>query len=113
MNIHKNAKLTPLGRERLVKRMLSGQSPQAAARAEGVCPRTAHKWLGRYKAEGKAGLQDRSSRPTRLRKPTFAKTVNRIIALLDRQAYRPRDRRVGDDGEPGFETGWAFPIERP
>jgi len=81
MNIHKNAKLTPLGRERLVKRILSGQTPEAAARAEGVCPRTARKWLARYKAEGKAGFQDRSSRPTRLRKPTPAKTVNRIIAL--------------------------------
>lgn len=81
MNIHKNAKLTPLGRERLVKRMLSGQSPEAAARAEGVCPRTARKWLARHKAEGVAGLQDRSSRPKKLRKPAPAKTVNRIITL--------------------------------
>jgi len=81
MNMHKNAKLTPSGRERIVGMMLSGQTPEAAARAAGVCPRTARKWLARYKAEGVAGLQDRSSRPTRLRKPTPAKTVNRIIAL--------------------------------
>jgi len=79
--MHKNAKLTPSGRERIVGMMLSGQTPEAAARAAGVCPRTARKWLARYKAEGVAGLQDRSSRPTRLRKPTPAKTVNRIIAL--------------------------------
>lgn len=81
MNIHNNAKLTPYGRERLVRRMLSGQSPGAAARAEGVCPRTARKWLARYKAEGAAGLQDRSSRPKKLRAPTPVKTVNRIVAL--------------------------------
>lgn len=81
MNMHKNARLTPFGRERMVKAMLSGQSPGAAARAEGVCPRTARKWLARYKAEGAAGLQDRSSRPKKLRKPTAAKTVKRIIAL--------------------------------
>jgi len=81
MNIHQNAKLTPLGRERLVERMLGGQSPGAAARAEGVCPRTARKWLSRYKAEGAAGLQDRSSRPKKLRRPTATKIVNRIIAL--------------------------------
>lgn len=31
MNMHKNARLTPLGRERLVRRMLSGQAPEAAA----------------------------------------------------------------------------------
>ncbi len=28
MNIHKNARLTPLGRERMVKAMLSGQIPE-------------------------------------------------------------------------------------
>jgi len=81
MNIHKNARLTPLGRERLVKLMLSGQSPEAAARATGVCPRTARKWLARYKADGAVGLLDRSSRPKKLRKPTPAKTVRQIIEL--------------------------------
>ena len=81
MNIHKNARLTPLGRERLVKLMLSGQNPEAAARAAGVCPRTARKWLARYKADGAAGLLDRSSRPKKLRKPTPAKTVRQIIEL--------------------------------
>lgn len=81
MNIHKNARLTPIGRERLVRRMLSGQTPQAAARAEGVCPRTAKKWLVRFHTEGLAGLQDRSSRPRRLRKPTPDKTARSIIAL--------------------------------
>ena len=81
MNIHKNARLTPIGRERLVRMMLSGQSPQAAARAAGVCPRTARKWLARYKTEGLDGLQDRSSRPKTLRKPTSAKIVKRIVAL--------------------------------
>ena len=81
MNIHKNARLTPIGRERLVQRMLGGQTPQAAARAEGVCPHTAKKWLARFKAEGREGLQDRSSRPRRLRKPTPTRTVKRIISL--------------------------------
>ncbi len=52
MNIHKNVQLTPIGRERLVTAMLSGQTPEAAARAAGVCPRTAHKWLARFKAGG-------------------------------------------------------------
>ncbi len=61
MNIHKNARLTPIGRERLVREVASGQTPQAA-RAAGVCPRTVRKWVARYKAEGLAGLADRSSR---------------------------------------------------
>ena len=33
MNIHKNARLTPHGRERMVRMMLRGQTPEAAARA--------------------------------------------------------------------------------
>ena len=43
MDIHKNARLTRHGRERLVRMVLGGQTPQAAARASGVCARTARK----------------------------------------------------------------------
>jgi len=81
MNIHKNARLTPFGRERLVRAIESGQRPEAAARAAGVCPRTARKWWRRFKAEGLAGLQDRSSRPHRLNRPTPEPTVAQIEAL--------------------------------
>jgi hypothetical protein len=31
MDIHKNARLTPKGRERVVREVLSGQTPKAAA----------------------------------------------------------------------------------
>lgn len=81
MNMHKNARLTPIGRERLVRRMLGGQTAQGAARAEGVCPRTARKWLSRFKTGGVAALQDRSSRPAKLPTATPEITVRRIIAL--------------------------------
>jgi transposase InsO family protein len=81
MDIHKNARLTPIGRERLVRMVLGGQTPQAASEAGGVCPRTARKWVKRYEQEGVAGLQDRSSRPRRLRQPTPQAIVDRIEAL--------------------------------
>ncbi len=81
MNIHKNARLTPIGRERIVQAVLSGQTPQAAAQAAGVCPRTARKWVLRFKAEGPAGLADRSSRPKRLRCPTSPAIVDQVVAL--------------------------------
>ena len=81
MNIHKNARLTPIGRERLVQAVLSGQTPEAAAHAAGVCPRTARKWIARFKAEGRAGLMDRSSRPKRLYRPTPVAIVEQIEAL--------------------------------
>ena len=31
MNIHQNARLTPLSRERVVREVVSGQTPEAAA----------------------------------------------------------------------------------
>lgn len=61
MNIRRNARLTPIGRERLLAAMLSGRKPEAAARAAGVCPRTMRKWSGRCEAQEAAGLIDRSS----------------------------------------------------
>jgi transposase InsO family protein len=39
------------------------------------------KWVGRFRAEGVAGLRDRSSRPHHLRKPTPPEVVARIEAL--------------------------------
>jgi transposase InsO family protein len=65
----------------LVQAMLGGQTPEAAARAAGVCPRTARKWLARFKAEGIEGLKDRSSRPHRLRQPTPPAVVIKVEAL--------------------------------
>jgi transposase InsO family protein len=81
MNIHKNARLTPLGRARMVKLVLGGQTPQAVSEAAGVCPRTVRKWVERYGEEGLAGLQDRSSRPRRLHRPTPQPVVERVEAL--------------------------------
>src|SRR3954447_8426075 len=81
MNIHKNARLVPRGRERIVRQVASGQTPEAVAEAAGVCPRTVRKWVDRYRSEGPAGLQDRSSRPHRLRRPTPQAVVEEIERL--------------------------------
>jgi transposase InsO family protein len=81
MDIHKNARLTPHGRERLARMIGSGQTPQAASEAVGVCPRTGRKWRARFEQEGQAGLQDRSSRPHRLRQPTPPEVIERIASL--------------------------------
>ena len=86
MNIHKNARLTPSGRERIVRQVSSGQTPEAVAEAAGVCPRTVRKWLDRYRREGLAGLGDRSSRPHRLYRPTPQAVVEQVAALR-RQRY--------------------------
>ncbi len=84
MNVHKNARLTRYGRERIVRQAMSGQAPKAIAEAAGVCPRTVRKWVERFRREGLDGLRDRSSRPHRLYRPTEA-TVVEQIAMLRRQ----------------------------
>ena len=81
MNVHKNARLTARGRERIAKLVASGQTPKAVSEAVGVCPRTVRKWVDRYRREGLAGLQDRSSRPHRLRQPTPQPVVENIEQL--------------------------------
>ncbi|KQQ15544.1 integrase [Methylobacterium sp. Leaf121] len=80
MNIPQNARLTPSGRERLVRLARSGFSPKAVAETMGVCPKTVGKWVARLEAEGTAGLQDRSSRPHRLHRPTPSETQDAIVA---------------------------------
>jgi transposase InsO family protein len=81
MDIHKNARLTVYGRERIVSQVMSGLTPKAVALAAGVSPRTIRKWLARFQAEGVAGLHDRSSRPQRLRRPTPQEAVRKIEQL--------------------------------
>ena len=82
MNVHKNARLTVHSRAELVRRVLSeGQSPKAVATAFGVDAKTVAKWVGRFQAEGPAGLADRSSRPHKLHRPTAIETVEQVIAL--------------------------------
>src|SRR5215207_3722879 len=82
MNVHQNARLTPHSRADLVRRVVvEGQTPTAVAAAFGVTVKTVRKWVARFQVEGVQGLQDRSSRPHHLRKPTSAATVATIEAL--------------------------------
>ena len=57
MNIHKNARLTPRGRERIVRQVESGQTPEAVAKAAGVCPRTRSKVDGPLSARRIGGIE--------------------------------------------------------
>src|SRR6516225_881797 len=64
MDTHKNAPLTPKGREAMVRSVVEGGlSKAAAARQFNTTPKTVAKWVKRFRTEGVAGLRDRSSRP--------------------------------------------------
>jgi transposase InsO family protein len=64
MDIHKNAPLTPKGREAMVRAVVDGGLSKAAAACRfNTTPKTVAKWVARFRAEGADGLRDRSSRP--------------------------------------------------
>jgi len=85
MDVHKNAPLTPAGREIMVRRVIAGQTPKAVAAAFGVCVKTVSKWVKRFHSEGAAGLVDRSSRPHRCYRPTPEAVTGRIAELRRRR----------------------------
>jgi len=66
----------------LVDRIESdGWTVRQAAESAGISERTARKWLARFRAEGAAGLLDRSSAPRVVANRTDARTVAAICAL--------------------------------
>jgi transposase InsO family protein len=82
MKLHANARTCPKSRRLIVERVTEeGWTLAAAAKAAGVSDRTARKWLSRFKAEGEAGLLDRSSRPATSPNRTPAERVAVIESL--------------------------------
>ena len=82
MRLHRNARTCPASRRLLVDRVLvDGWSVVAAGAAAGCSARTASKWLRRYRDEGVAGLEDRSSAPRRVAGRTPSDRVAAITAL--------------------------------
>ena len=88
MDIHQNARLVPKMRGLLARKILEGQPVRAVALEFHVTEKTARKWLKRYKAEGEAGMEDRSSRP-------LSSPSKTSVALKDKVAQLRRQRSNG------------------
>ncbi|SEC19046.1 leucine-zipper of insertion element IS481 [Streptomyces sp. 3213] len=85
---HPNARLTVHGRRLLVERVRTGRPVAHVADEMGISRTTAHKWVRRWRAEGDAGLHDRSSRPLT--------TPHRTPADVERQICElRRERKLG------------------
>jgi transposase-like protein len=62
MHTHPNARLTPIGRERLIRQHLDeGRSLAQLAGEHGISERTARKWLTPFRSGGPTALADRRS----------------------------------------------------
>src|SRR5689334_24831071 len=82
MDTHKNAPLTPKGREAMVRSVVEGGlSRAAAARQFNTTAKTVAKWVKRFRAEGVDGLRDRPSRPHSSPSQTPAATCAAVEAL--------------------------------
>ena len=87
---HRRAKLTVLGLQLLVARiLLDGIAVAHAADMAGVSRQTAWKWVRRFEAEGEAGLEDRTSRPHRTPRSLRQERVDAILAARHEHRFGP------------------------
>ncbi|WP_328296787.1 IS481 family transposase [Streptomyces sp. NBC_00435] len=90
---HRNARLTVFGRRLLVERVRSGRPVAHVAAEMGISRATAHKWMRRWRAEGEAGLHNRSSRPRTTPHRTSTEVEARVCEL--RRARKLGPARIG------------------
>ena len=94
MNVHKNARLTPHGRERIIRQVESGQTPKAVGEAAGVCPRTVRKWVSRYRGEGLGGIAR-----SQLAAPSAASAGRLWLVIAEVERLR-RQRYTDQEAQP-------------
>ena len=88
MDVHKNARLTPKGREAMVSAVVDdGLSRAEAARRFLTTSKTVAKWVRRFRTLGVEGLRDRSSRP-------LSSPSQTPIATADAVEILRRERRT-------------------
>ena len=109
MDTHNNARLTPKGRDGLVRAVVDeGVSKAEVARRFNTTGKTVAKWVDRFRQLGVAGLCDRSSRPHSSPGRTPPATCDAVEALR-------RERHVQDyiAGKLGLSTATVSRILKP
>lgn len=85
-NPHQGARLTVHSREQMVARVLAGQRVPEVAAAFAVSVRTVRKWLARFRAGGRAALDNGASAPARRPGRTGEAKIGLILHL--RRSFR-------------------------
>jgi len=92
--------LTLHGRRLLVARVIEDDRPVAhVAKELGVSRQCAHRWVRRFRAEGAAGLLDRSSRPHRTPTKTTPDREAAVLSARGRLRFGPA-RLAAETGVP-------------
>lgn len=87
---HANAQLTPAGRLRLAQLVVDKGWPLRRAAERWNCSvTTAKRWADRYRAHGRAGMIDRSSRPKTSPRRTASRTERRVLGLRVSRRWGP------------------------
>jgi transposase InsO family protein len=86
---HGNARTTVQGRKLIVARYKAGWRQAHIAAAMGISRKCVRTWITRYKAEGEAGLADRSSRPHTSPTRTPTEVEDRIVAVRTSEGKGP------------------------
>ena len=86
---HPRARLTVFGRQLLIARVEAGWPAAHVAEQLGISRATAYKWVRRHRAEGPAGLEDRSSRPRRSPRRLGPAVEAEILAARATWRYGP------------------------
>jgi transposase InsO family protein len=87
---HANAQLTPAGRLRLAQLVVDKKWPLRRAAERWNCSvTTARRWAERYRALGRDGMVDRSSRPTTSPRRTPTRVERRVIGLRVSRRWGP------------------------
>lgn len=89
MHCHANARLTPRGRADVFAATEAGMTVSAACLAFRVSRRTYYRWLPRWRAEGAAGLIDRSSRPRRSPQRVSIAMERQVAGLREATGFGP------------------------
>lgn len=88
---HPNAPLTPVGRLKLIVRILDeGRSVTQATDEMGVSRQCGYYWLNRFRNEGVTGLIDRSSRPHASPRQTPPEVEEQVVQLRREEAWGPQ-----------------------
>jgi transposase len=112
-----HARTTICARRLLVDRVLAGHRPGEVAQQLGVRRQTVYKWVRRYRAQGPAGLADRSARPHRLARLTSAEDTAAMLlkdeqVMTDLEALRKLGVRIGIDDFGTSSRAWRHRPEQ-